>query len=210
MKKLIATMFALMITSSAFANSGMIGIKYGTGELEGTQNAYTAGSTSYAAQTKDKSNEYGAIFVELEVPDVDGLSLGVDYIPYTATVSVDGNSSDSLLELSDHTTLYGLYSKDIGGVNPFVKVGFSFVDIDNVRAKFDTTTVNSHDDSLSGITYAVGLQSEVMGGIMGRLEASYTDYDDVTVTTTSNGSSSVKKTGEANLTTFSIALAKTF
>ena len=208
MKKLITVLFAMMMTTSAFAN-GMIGIKYGTGDLEGTKKSYTAGSTTYAAQTKDESHEYGAIFFVLNVPDVDGLSVGIDFIPYTATVSVDGNSSDSHLELSDHTTLYGLYSMDLGGFSPFLKVGYSMADI-AAFANYSTTTINSHDDTLEGLTLAAGFQAEVTDGVVGRFEASYTEYDDVTATTTSNGSTSVKKTASSNLTTFSVAIAKTF
>ena len=129
MKKIITALFATMMTTSVFAN-GMIGIKYGTGELEATKKQYTAGSNTYTAQTKAKNHEYGAIFVELFVPDIDGLSVGIDYIPYKATVSVDGNSSDSYAELSDHTTVYGLYSKELGGFSPFIKVGYSVADIE--------------------------------------------------------------------------------
>ena len=209
MKKIITVLFAMMITTSAFANGGMIGIKYGTGELEATKNSYTAGSNTYAAQTKAKDHEYGAIFFELNVPEVAGLSLGIDYIPYTATVSIDGNSSDSYVELSDHTTLYGLYTMDVAGVSPFVKLGYSKADV-AAFANYDGTTINSSDDNMSGITYAVGVQAEVMDGVMGRFEASYTEYDTVSATTTSHGSTSVKKTADADLTTFSLAIAKTF
>ena len=57
----------------------------------------------------------------------------------------------------------------------------------------------------------VGFQTgELIEGMVARLEATYTDYDDVSVTTTSNGSTSVKKTAEADLTTFSISIAKAF
>jgi len=208
MKKVITVLFAMMITTSAFAN-GMIGIKYGTGELEANKNSYTAGGTTYAAQSKAKDHEYGAIFFELNVPEVEGLSIGIDYIPYTATVSVDGNSSDSYVELSDHTTLYGLYTMDVAGVSPFVKIGYSTADID-AFANYDSTTINSHDDSMSGVTYAVGVQAEVIDGVMGRFEASYTEYDKVSANTTSNGSTSVTKSADADLTTFSVAIAKSF
>lgn len=208
MKKVITILFAMIITTSALAN-GMIGIKYGTGDLEATKDSYTAGGTTYAAQTQSKDHEYGSIFIELNVPDVAGLSLGVDYIPYQATVSIDGNSSDSYVELSDHTTLYGLYTMDVAGFSPFVKLGYSTADI-AAFANYDSTTINSSDNSMSGITYAVGVQAEVMDGVMGRFEASYTDYDSVSATTTSNGSTSVIKSANADLTTFTVGIAKTF
>ena len=49
-----------------------------------------------------------------------------------------------------------------------------------------------------------------MNGLVGRVEATYTDLIDVSVTTTSNGSTSVKKTGSGEITTFTVSLAKSF
>ena len=200
---------ASMFLASSVLAGGMIGIKLGTGDLEATKNSYTAGSNTYAAQTKSESEQLGAIFAEISLPQVEGLSLGVEYIPFTATVSVDGNSSDSHLELSEHTTLYGLYMKDMGDVNAFFKAGYAMADIGNVKANYATTTVNSNDSSLEGPMIGVGIQKD-LDALVGRLEITYTDYDDVSVTTTSNGSASVKKSAEANLTTISFSVAKSF
>ena len=200
---------ASMFLASSVLAGGMIGIKLGTGDLEATKNSYTAGSNTYAAQTKSESEQFGAIFAEISLPQVEGLSLGVEYIPFTATVSVDGNSSDSHLELSEHTTLYGLYMKDMGDVNAFFKAGYAMADIGNVKANYATTTVNSNDSSLEGPMIGVGIQKD-LDALVGRLEITYTDYDDVSVTTTSNGSASVKKSADANLTTISFSVAKSF
>jgi len=64
---------------------------------------------------------------------------------------------------------------------------------------------------LEGPMIGVGIQTGAFGpGMVARFEATVTDYDDVSVTTTSNGSASVKKTADAELTTFTISLAKTF
>lgn len=212
MKKIISILFiSALFTLSAHAG-GMIGIKYGNGDLEGTQNAYTAGSTTYNAQTQSEDSEFGAIFAEVNLPN-HPLAIGVEYIPYTATVTVDGNSSDSHLELSEHTTIYALLSKNIGDgdASAYFKVGYAMADIGNVTANYTGTTINSHDDSLEGPMIGAGVQSGAFGfGLVARLEATMTQYDDVSVTTTSNGSSSVKKTAEAELTTISISLAKTF
>jgi len=209
MKKIMTLVGASMFLASSVLAGGMIGIKLGTGDLEATKNSYTAGSNTYAAQTKSESEQFGAIFAEISLPQVEGLSLGVEYIPFTATVSVDGNSSDSHLELSEHTTLYGLYMKDMGDVNAFFKAGYAMADIGNVKANYATTTVNSNDSSLEGPMIGVGIQKD-LDALVGRLEITYTDYDDVSVTTTSNGSASVKKSADANLTTISFSVAKSF
>lgn len=209
MRKVITLVGASLFLASSVIAEGLIGIKLGMGDLEASKGAYTAGSTSYAAETKSEDHEYGAIFGEISVPQVDGLSIGFEFIPFTATLTVDGNSSDSSLELSDHTTIYGLYGRDLGGVNAYLKAGMAMADISNVKANYHTTTVNSHDGSLDGIMLGVGLQSDI-SEFIGRLELTYTDYDSVSVTTTSNGSTSVKKSADAELMTVSVSLAKAF
>ena len=212
MKKIISILFvSTLLTVSAHAG-GMIGIKYGNGDLEGTKQAYTAGSNDYTAQSQAESHEFAAIFAEVNLPN-HPVSLGVEYIPYTATVSVDGTSSDSHLELSDHTTIYALLSNGIGDgdASAYFKVGYAIADIGGVKANYATTTLNSNDSSLEGPMIGVGVQSGSFGfGLVARAELTITDYDDVSATTTSNGSSSVKKTADADLTTITISLAKTF
>ena len=213
MKKLITILVSsvILFTTSAYS-AGMIGLKVGTGDLEGTQKAYTAGSTTYAAQTKSENSEYGAIFAEIEIPN-SPVSVGLEYIPFTATVSVDGNSSDSHLELSDHTTLYLLAAKELAnGASVYGKLGYSMADIGGVKANYTGTTVNSHDDSLEGPMAGIGLETAEFSpaALVARFEATYTEYDEVKVNTTSNGSASVNKKADANLTTFSISLGKKF
>ena len=213
MKKLITILVSsvILFTTSAYS-AGMIGLKVGTGDLEGTQKAYTAGSTTYAAQTKSEDSEYGAIFAEIEIPN-SPVSIGLEYIPFTATVSIDGNSSDSHLELSDHTTLYLLAAKELAnGASVYGKLGYAMADIGGVKNNYDTTVVNSHDDSLEGPMAGIGLETAEFSpaALVARFEATYTEYDEVKVNTTSNGSASVNKKADANLTTFSISLGKKF
>ena len=59
--------------------------------------------------------------------------------------------------------------------------------------------------------YGVGVQSkELPFGLVARAEYTFTEFDDISVTTTSNGSASVKKTADGDLTTLTISLAKSF
>ncbi|SMF77961.1 hypothetical protein [Candidatus Pelagibacter sp. HIMB1321] len=212
MKKILTSFFSLLLlTSSAFAG-GMIGIKAGVGELEGNKKSYTAGSNTYTAQSASEDSEYAAIFAEVNLGE-SPVSVGLEYIPYTATVSVDHGAADSHLELSDHTTLYLLASKELSnGASVYGKLGYSMADIGGVKANFDGTTVNSHDDSLEGPMAGIGIQSTEFSqlGLIARLEATYTEYDEVKVNTTSNGSASVDKKADAELTTFTISIAKPF
>ena len=220
MNKIISIIFGASLLLTTFAQAeGMIGIKYGTGELDATKNSYAASATkTYDAQSKSKSHEYGAIFAELEIPTVEGLSLGIEVIPFTATIMLENpKEAQTGAELSDHTTLYGqyMYSMSNGGV--YVKAGYASADIgditqtQNASIASKRTTINSQDNKLEGPMIGIGFQSnELSGGFVARIEVTHTDYDDISVTTTSNGSTSVKKTAEAELTTASISLAKTF
>ena len=98
-----------------------------------------------------------------------------------------------------------------------VKAGYAMADIGDItqtrNSSVDSpkTTINSQSSSLEGPMIGVGYQSMEFGdGFVARAEATYTDYDDISVTTTSNGSTSVKKSASAELTTFSVSLAKAF
>jgi len=216
MKKILGILFGASLILASSANAGgVLGLKYGTGELDATKNSYTAGSNTYSAASKAKDSEYGAIFAELEIPAVDGLSLGLEIIPFTATIMLE-NAKEAMTgaELSDHTTLYAQYMYSMAQGGLYAKVGYAKADISNVTQTAQssgTSTVNSQSNSLEGPMVGVGYQSAEFGeGIVARAEATYTDYDDISVTTTSLGSSSVKKTASAELTTFSISLAKKF
>lgn len=219
MKKILSILFgaSLLLATSAQAE-GVIGIKYGTGELDATKNAYTAGNNTYAAASKAKDHEYGAIFAEIELPALEGLSLGVEVIPFTATIMLE-NAKEAMTgaELSDHRTFYGQYMYSTGNGGIYVKAGYAMADIGTItQTKNDgvetpITTVNSQSTSLEGPMIGIGFQTnELANGLVARLEATYTDYDDISVTTSSNGSDNVKKTAEAELTTFSISIAKSF
>ena len=210
MKKLISILIgaSLLLGTSAYA-SGMVGVKFGLGELDATNNSYTAGSTTVASQSGSKDNQFGAIFGEFELPAVEGLSLGVEYIPFDANIRLDKGESGTGAEVSDATTIYASIMRDAGAGSVYVKAGYFTADIGAVT-NANGTTVNSQDDSLEGPMLGIGFQQELASGIFGRLEGTYTELDDVSITTTSNGSSSVKKTGSGDITTITLSVAKSF
>ena len=198
-----------MLATSAQA-AGLVGVKLGVGELDAQSNSYTAGSTTVASQSASADNQFGAIFGEVELSQVEGLSVGLEYIPFTATIRLDKGESGTGADVKNYTTLYGLYMKEASQGNIYFKAGYSHADIGSIT-NANGSTVNSQDDSLTGPMIGIGFQSnELVNGLVARLEATYTDVDDVSVTTTSNGSTSVKKTGSGEITTFTVSLAKSF
>ena len=193
MKKLLVTIFgtALLFSTSAYSDV-TIGAKVGNGDLEGTNKSYTAGSTTQASISKSKDSMFGAIFIEKSFGN--GVSAGVEYVPLDANITLDGSNSSTSAELSDYTTGYLMYMRDTGNASLYGKLGYSQADIGTINAS-ENTTINSQDTTLEGVMIGVGLQTEeLQGGLNGRLEITFTDFDDVSATTTSNGSASVKKT----------------
>tara|TARA_B110001452_G_scaffold256251_1_gene249428 strand:+ start:154 stop:792 length:639 start_codon:yes stop_codon:yes gene_type:complete len=212
MKKLTILLITAVFTlaTSAFAG-GMIGVKYGTGELDGNSKAYTAGSTTVAAQSGSKDNEFGAIFAEVNIKS-SPISIGLEYVPFDADVSLNGSSSGGSANVSDYTTAYLLAMTDLKDISVYAKVGYSQADIGTVKPNNSTnTTVNSNSGELEGIMYGVGIQTaELAMGIVARAEYTYTEFDDVSYTSTSNGSASVTKTASGELTTMTVSLSKSF
>ena len=211
MKKIISLLIGSFLFASTSFAAGMVGVKVGNGDLEGNADGYTAGSTTYTAISKSKSAEYGAIFAELELGGTP-FSLGVEYIPFDAIIGLDGNSIDSHAEVSDYTTIYALASMDAGAGKAYVKAGYSEGSIGTIQSRHDST-VNSQSDSLEGPMIGIGFETGSLGDaldLVARFEATYTEFDDVSVTTTSNGSTSVKKTADGDLTTLSVSIGKKF
>lgn len=212
MKKLTILIFSILFTLSttAFAG-GMIGVKYGNGDLEGNAQSYTAGSTTYAAESGSKDNEFGAIFAEINIKE-SPISVGLEYVPFDANISLDSrNSSEQSAEVSDYTTIYALAMHELSNFSVYAKIGYSQADIGTIKNNDPTTTVNSKSGELEGMMYGAGIQSkELPFGLVARAEYTFTEFDDISVTTTSNGSAAVKKTADGELTTLTISLAKSF
>jgi hypothetical protein len=210
-KTLLTILFSTLFASKLFA-AGVVGIKFGSGTLEGETT-----SDEYALQKKDKSHEYAAIFIEADtgktIPNTDvGVSIGLEYIPYQATVSVDGNSSDSYAELNNHTTIYANFAKPLSAGKIYGKLGYSMADV-TAKANYVTTTVTSYDDKLQGPTIGLGFEKDLDTRFIDvlRLEATYTKYDEVSYTSTSNsGVDTDTRKADVNLTTISLSVGKRF
>ena len=203
---LITAMFTL--ATSAFAG-GMVGVKYGNGDLEGNAKSYVSGTNTYAAQNGSKDNQFGAIFAEINVKE-SPVSIGLEYVPFDADITLDGDASGASANVGDYTTLYALAMKEINDVSLYAKLGYSMADIGTVKANDGQTTINSNSDSLEGIMMGLGIQSKSVNGIVARAEYTYTEFDEIQVTTTSNGSASVSKKADGELTTLTVSIAKSF
>jgi len=101
--------------------------------------------------------------------------------------------------------------KELTNFSVYGKLGYSKADVGKVKVNDTQTTYVSQSGDLEGVMYGLGIQSqELPFGIIARAEYTYTEFDDISVTTTSNGATAVKKTADGDLTTMTISLAKSF
>ena len=215
MKKIISILFASMIfTSSAYAG-GLIGLKYGVGDLEGTKLATTnvTPSPDDAQTTASVDHEFGAIYAEFNVNE-SPVSVGLEVVPLTGTISVVNDDSDASVEVSDLTTAYLLAAKELdNGGSVYAKLGYSHADIENAKQSSGNNTITAFSDALEGPMVGVGFQSpENSIGLVFRAEATYSEFDDISVNTTRNPDSlkEVKKANDITFQTITVSIAKTF
>jgi len=207
MKKILSILItSLFFTISANAG-GMIGVKVGSGSLDGKRTVDPQHGIA-SNSTGSVSNEYAAIFAEIGVNDM--VSLGLEVVPMEGKISTkDATSSDTTAIVSDLITAYALVSF---GDTPFYgKIGYATVDL-AVDTNYTQNTVNSFDDSANGPMIGLGAQfdSPIPFLDVVRLEGTYTDFGELSITTTDTNEDATTRKGEAELITVSLSLAKSF
>ena len=209
-KIIILLMFSVFATKS-FAEIS-VGFKAGSADLDATDTT----ATTLNKKTRSASSEFAALFIEGKLP-IDApinVSLGLEYIPITATLSANATnrsdatrpSGDYSMDVSNHTTIYASVSKDFEqGFNIFGKVGYVRADISDVRT--NTSALTSKDDELTGVTYGIGVQKNLDLPLLSflRLGYDYIEYDTVEAK-----SSSTTYKGDAEAETIYLSLGKTF
>ena len=207
MKKLMTILFtSLFFTSVAYAE-GMIGVKMGLGDLEGKRT-----STGESGETSGSvDSEYAAIFAELNLAD-SPVSAGIELVPLEGVIdTADDTTTDTQVTVENLVTLYLLASKETNFGSVYGKIGYSSAELSAVSNYGHT--LSDVSDKLEGPMLGVGVQLESPLPIFDvvRLEGTFTKFDDLKVTSTDGVSGEVhNRTGEADLTTISISLARSF
>ena len=204
MKKIAVNFLAVLFISAlsftkVFAADYTLGISGAILQLEADGSETETGSVSAETNPASVNNTFatGSIFAEAKFGRI---AFGVDYIPIDADVSdkthsriehetsVTGTTTETTTsrtqtaaaELSDHITLYAhIYLNDA----VYLHLGHASVDLET-NESLDTGSKYGNVN-IDGIQYGIGVQMTDNF----RLEAAYTDYDDVSIT------SSVARTG---------------
>ena len=207
MKKIVTILMTSLFLMSAANAGGMIGIKAGVGSLEGTRTSNTELSGS---KSDSVDSEYGAIFAEVNLAD--NIAVGIELVPLEAVIDTKATTTtDSQVTVEDLMTLYVLASKDTSFGSVYGKIGYSSADLTAV-SNYGLALTNASDKA-EGPMIGIGAQFEVPTPIINtiRLEATHTMFDELKISSTDDDSGGTEnRTGEADLTTFSITLARSF
>ena len=185
MKKIIATIVALVFSTSAYAvtisdlsvgasiNHGLYG---GNGKEENFDHLGALGTTT----KKDGAafvDTYATVFVEAAFNE--NMSIGISYAPQSIDTpqninSEEGGTSNDIkvsAAFEDLTTVYLLAKSQMG---VFAKVGYSQMDI-NVTSENAGTYKDTDTD---GLEFAIGYEHD-LGDVGIRAELAYHSFDDV-------------------------------
>ena len=207
MKKILSILIASSFLALSANAGGMIGVKVGSGTLDGERTVDPQHGVA-SESTGSISHENAAIFAEFSVNDM--VSVGLELVPMEGKISTkDTTSSDTTVTVSDLITAYALVS--IGDGPFYGKVGYSTVDL-AVDSNYTQNTVNSFDDSAQGPMIGLGAQfdSPIPFLDVVRVEGTYTDLGELSITTTDTNEDATTRKGEAELMTISLSLAKSF
>ena len=154
----------------------------------------------------DHSDDVLVPSIFLETIGDEGLGFGIDYVPVAELgdgVGADDDDAETSgtnkvsAELTSHITLYVIKEASNG---LYGKFGVAFADIDTTESLSTGDSYGNTDTE--GVMLAIGKNFEPVGGYFVRGEVSYTDYDDVKITST--GGSTVEASFEATVATLSI------
>ena len=216
MKKIIATIVALVFSTSAYAAEiGQISIgatlNHGVYVGDGKEENYTHTGTLETTSKKDGAafvDTYATIFVEAALNE--NMSIGISYAPDSVDTPQNINSGEGgdgqtdikvSAEFEDLTTVYLLGKSPIG---VFAKVGYSQMDI-NITSE---NAGSYKDQETDGLEFAIGYERD-LGEIGVRAELAYHSFDDVKA---DNGQTDKNEITVSNMegATARISLVKSF
>ena len=166
-----------------------------TSKTEGVSNTFAAGSIF--AEAKFGSLAFGVDYVPMDADVSDAKHERLDQessVTGTATETTTSRTQTAAAEVSDHITLYANYY-----INEAIYLHLGYASLDVTSNESLDTGSKYGNVNIDGIQYGLGIQ---MTDNL-RLEAAYTDYDDVKLT------SSVARTGVDTNNTISADLDTT-
>ena len=220
MKKLFLTIaFLTSFVSAAYSQSSM-GLTLSLAKID-TALSDDIDNNGSVDTTKDISNDivFGSIFLERELDN--GLTVGLDFIPFeaefesrsTTQVSLKDSSTTTsgtnkgTADVSKHLTLYvqpTLKELD-NGSKLFATLGYVRADVESLVQSVSSTD-KTVEQTLEGFKFGVGMKRDMGANGFFKIELNRTDYDDISATT----SNSTKVTADIDTTVLGLSVGKSF
>ena len=211
-KLAVAVIASMFIAGSAVAFQGVsIGL-YGSDATFWTEGSETEGSGDSEKNTGKvtRAHEFPSAFVEYtHTWDRFGISFGVEHVPGDAilgqkvrddgTVDANEDSQDdgeyfAKAKISDHDTFYIEPMFAINdNIGIYVKAGITSVTVttlERIALGEDSSTYG--DASVNGETIGIGIRGQHANGLGFKLEAIKTEYDNISLTSTTGNANTIK------------------
>ncbi len=219
MKKLFLTIAFLMSFVSAAYSQVSMGLTVSLADLD-TALSDDIDNNGSIDTTKDVSNDvvFGSIFLERALDN--GLTIGLDFIPFeaefesrsttqtsrtTSTTDTSGTNKGTA-DVSNHLTLYLQPTKELdNGSKLFATLGYVKADVESLVQSVSSTN-KTVEQTLEGFKIGVGTKRDIGANGFFKLELNRTDYDDISATT----SNSTKVTADIDATVLSLSVGRSF
>ena len=206
MRKLFLTTLSIILIPFAVSAETRIGISgaFSTFDTSGTETT----KSSNEANSGSKSEDVVVPGIFIEKTNNSGVALGFEFNPGEAELGSGTGADDDAetsgankasAEVSSHMSLYGLFP--LGPA--YLRFGFVHATIDTTETLATGTKYGNED--VDGKIFGLGLQKDFTSAFF-RIEATYTDYDDVKYLGTLD-SDSVRNTIEADVDSTAIKLS---
>ena len=221
MKKLLTAMFGFaLICFSAEAVERKIGFTASFSDFESTGTETLKSSSNYKTSTEVESQlSYHQYFSKLVMTQVEKF-LGIDIIPGDADLgSKSKTKTDTDTDDASDTSGTNTASANVDSHNTiylkipvkaaFIKLGY--VEADVITTENLATGTTYGNVTVNGTQVAVGFDKDVPNGAFVRLEASYTDYEDFSITGSADTDSVTNKVdADIDSTALRISIGKAF
>tara|TARA_B110001452_G_scaffold124808_1_gene103542 strand:+ start:260 stop:952 length:693 start_codon:yes stop_codon:yes gene_type:complete len=230
MRKLKILFASLVLALGGYVSAqAEIGISVGATATAGA--FFASGSETETDATPDDSGVedgndaivYGmtSVFVDYTIEQAGGIRIGIDYVPETLSTATQGRTdtadpnadsdtnnsgtSEVSVDFSDLITAY--IEVPIFGSGAYLKAGYKDVDVKTKEVLHTGSTYG--DTSMQGYMIGFGGKANLPGDVaFVKFEGSYTDFDDISLTSETNTHNKVQ--AEVEGVALSVSLGKTF
>ena len=205
---------SMFVTSAAIAG-GAIGITVSAASIDAGGHEQLKTTAVKTTHSTSKDVVLASLFIE-NTDDETGITIGIDYIPYSADAGSGSNTGDDDIETSgtntvtvdfkNHITLY--FEKALGDLGLYVKGGLSQVTLetnDNL-----STGAKYPDQNMTGYVLGIGVKRDLANGMFFKIAGEYTSYDGATFKSTGSDAVTTVDLTELDVTQAKLSIGKSF